>query len=949
MRKRDERRSRIEAAFQRLRTSVSTALGAADNELAQIRSDVARHEFALRIAQCGVATAQRCPADIEGTPDPAFDAALADAFRERERIYADWTGSGPERLRQLVDSAAPGSAGGPWQDWLGRLGTNGPTDPVPGLWRVGTATVPDSPSPESFPVAVPLLDESHLVITSAGTGTEDQDELRREETEALVQNLLLRVLSHVQPGLVRLHVWDVAQLTGTLPGLYPLTRAGLLTAHDPTRIEELLDELSDHIRRIHTGALLGGHTSLRSLAAESGHRSEPWRIAVLFGNGQPLRDEHQQQLQRIARNGPDCGIHLIVVDQPLTVNTAVESIAFDPKHHARSSMTGPYAQVRPDEPPPRQQVTQACSAIAEAFLSRRARVRTFDDLLPERLWTHRSTSGLQAPVGFDEGEQVWVMLGDASPHMLIGGPSGSGKTNFLYGLLGSLGARYSPDELELYLLDFKEGVSFAQFTPGRRDPSWLPHARLVGVNVNADREFGLALLHFLSAEMRRRADAAKYHEVTKLEELRGEDPDGRWPRIVAVIDEFQYLFAQRDGVSARAAALLEDVARRGRSQGIHLVLASQDVSGIEAFWGKPAIFEQFIVRVALPKARRVLDDKSNHAAIELPRRHAVVNHESGVRHGNRRARIPDATAKNTLDALQRRLWQRRAATATPPRLFDGSLLPELSTMEDFARLSPDDSGAPPKALLGQVIDVAGTAAAVRLARSPGRNIAVIGSTVRDAASVLGAAALSLARQHKPGNIRFTVAGLVDEAAEDVRRLVESLRLSGHDVADVGPPGIGAELARLSEILDQRIASSEGAPTPHCVVLYAVDAVHTLLERKDPQTRTSGQDQLRALLKQGPERRMHTVGWWRSAQRLKNTLGMGPVDDIGAWVAFDVQGQDLSTLAAGQVVAWSPRERRGLFFDRLTHSSPEVVLPFDATDALDTPAAVPDHEGAEQEG
>ncbi len=48
------------------------------------------------------------------------------------------------------------------------------------------------------------------------------------------------------------------------------------------------------------------------------------------------------------------------------------------------------------------------------------------------------------------------------------------------------------------------------------------------------------------------------------------------------------------------------MARRGRSQGIHLVLASQDVSGIEAFWGRPAIFEQFVLRIALPRARRVL-------------------------------------------------------------------------------------------------------------------------------------------------------------------------------------------------------------------------------------------------------------------------------------------------------------------------------------------------------
>ncbi|GAA4851769.1 FtsK/SpoIIIE domain-containing protein [Saccharopolyspora rosea] len=928
MRKRNERRGRIEAAFERLRSTIATALGAAENEHSRVVAECARQEFALRIAQTGVAAAERDPAEITESPNPEFDAALREALREREEAFAEWTARGPSGLDELVREAAPGSAGLPWRDWLGQVGDANTAMPPPELWRIGTAVVPDSPDPRPFPAALPLLDESHLRITSTGAS----DDVAQD----LVQNLLLRLISHFQPGLVRIHVWDVAQLTGTLPGLYPLTGAGLLTAHDPTRLDEMLETLSDQIRRIHTSALAGGHTSLRALAEAEGHRSEPWRVAVLFGDGQPLKEEQQQQLQRIARNGLACGIQLVVVDLPLTVNSAIESVTLLGKDLARTSMTGPAAEVRLDEAPPRGEVTKACAEIARAFEARRARVRTFDDLVPEQLWANRSTSGLQAPVGFAEGEPVWVTLGDASPHTLIGGPSGSGKTNFLYGMLGGLAARYSPDELELYLLDFKEGVSFAQFTPGKRDPSWLPHAQLVGVNVNTDREFGLALLRFLAEEMRRRAESAKRHEVTKLEELRAEDPDGRWPRIVAVIDEFQYLFAERDTVSAQATTLLEDVARRGRSQGIHLVLASQDVSGIEAFWGKPAIFEQFILRIALPKARRVLAEQ-NLAALELPRWHAVVNHESGVKHGNEIARIPDATAKDTLDKLQTRLWERwtrEADDPVPPRLFDGSLLPSLSTVDNFAALRPPTQV--PGALLGQVIDVNGTAATARLGRSPGRNIAVIGSVQLDATSVLGAAVLSLARQYRPGGVSFTIAGLLDDAEDDARRVVGTLRSQGHDVEFTGLDGIEEALTGIAGSIDGR----SGSDAPRFLVLYAADAGQTRLEQKDPQTRVSGLDQLRTILKQGPERGVHVIGWWRSAQRVKNTLGMGPVDDIGAWVAFDVHGQELSQFAAGQVVNWSPRARRGLFFDRSVHSRPEVVLPFDLDDLVDRGPAVP---------
>ena len=921
MRQRNERRSAIEAAFEALRSAVAQALGAAENECHRVRAEFEHQEFALRIAERGVSRVEQDPDAIEGSDRPAFAEALRQARGERDEIYAEWTARGPDQLTGLVDEVAPGAAGLPWAEWLGQVGGAAATDTPPELWRLGTARIPESPHPRPFPHAVPFLDSAHLHITSPAHA--------RDTAETLVQDLLLRVLSHYQPGLVRLHVWDVAQLTGTLPGLYPLTREGLLTAHDPTRLDDMLEELSDHIRRIHTTALLGGHTSLRSLVEETGHRGEPWRVAVLFGDGTPLRDEQQQQLQRIARNGLACGIQLVVVNLPLTVNSAVESLSLVDHDHARSSMTGPHALVELDSSPQREQVTKACAAIAEQFRARRARLRTFDDLLPEKFWTQDSVAGLHAPVGFEEGEPRSVTLGDASPHVLIGGPSGSGKTNFLFGMLGSLAARYAPDELELYLLDFKEGVSFAQLSPGRRDPSWLPHAQLVGVNVNTDREFGLALLQFLAEEMRRRADAAKQHEVTKIEELRAADPSGRWPRVVAVIDEFQYLFSERDAVSAQATQLLEDVARRGRSQGIHLVLASQDVSGIEAFWGKPAIFEQFILRVALPKARRVLDDQ-NGAAMSLPRWHAVLNHESGVRHGNEVARVPDATAKGTFDALQQQLWQRRDADSAPPRLFDGSHLPDLSTVADYRSLRP--GAGTPKALLGQVIDVNGTAAAVSLARSPGRNIAVLGSVLLDAASALGASALSLARQHSPGDIRFVVAGLVEEADEHAGALVRALRELGHESEEVGLDGIERTVSELAAQLDEGAAPS--APT--CLVVYAADAAHALLERKDPTTRTSGLDHFRKVLKQGPELRVHTVGWWRSAQRLKHTLGMGPVDDIGAWLAFDVQGQELSNFAAGQLVNWSPRARRGLFFDRSTHSRPEVVLPFDLSTATERP-------------
>ncbi|MBA3907388.1 MAG: cell division protein FtsK, partial [Pseudonocardiales bacterium] len=523
-----------------------------------------------------------------------------------------------------------------------------------------------------------------------------------------------------------------------------------------------------------------------------------------------------------------------------------------------------------------------------------------------------SKTGLKAPVGFDDAGKVEILLDDSSPHALVGGPSGSGKTNLLLAWIGALTTRYSPDELELYLLDFKEGVSFAQFAPGRRDTTWLPHAQLIGINVNDDREFGLALLQYLSDEMRRRAAAAKEREVTKLEDLRDADPKGRWPRVVAVIDEFQYLFAETDPLSRAALTLLEDIARRGRSQGIHLVLASQDVSGIAAFWGRPAIFEQFVLRIALPRARRVLDDQRNEATLDLPRWHAVINHESGLRHGNRIARMPNASTRGLFDKVQGEMLERWGA-GTPPRLFDGSRSPRVDYL--LNGIGPEQRRAP----VGQTIDLYASPAIVELSDAPGRNLAVLGAGADSAERVLATAAAGMIKGYAPDTVDVVLAALVEESEGPVAGLQKWLAREGHEarVEVIRLRETKEAIEKLAKRTRERLAAGERGRT--VVVLFGADAADSVLDR-------SGTEALRALVHFGPETGLHVLGWWRSVSRLKALLTMGAVvDDIGAWVALDVQGAELLTLLPGSLLSWSPRAGRALFFDRAQHALPHVIV------------------------
>jgi DNA segregation ATPase FtsK/SpoIIIE, S-DNA-T family len=859
-----------------VRQELADARGTARAVLAaaeSARNEAQRHKRLIRDAYA------TCLAQLA----EAREAARQDIMRRFTAEATTLTGS----AESLAARCAAGAAGAPWHTWAP---TRSDRHGGPGLLRIGTITY----GQHSLPALIPLLNGAHLAMAG------DQ-----RTADGVIAGLLLRALGTTHPGDVRLSVYDPEQLGGTLAAFAPLGNVGLLSFVGPGGLGALLDELVEHIRRVNETVLAGEYTSLAQLtAATTGARPEPWRVVVLLADpasGAELTAAQRAQLDRIVRTGVACGVHLVVRGVEPAPHPTLHRVTVGADTATCDSLGD--LSIRLDGPPPPERIAAFCRSTAERLRAGPEPAR-LADLEPEKLWTESSAHGLLAPIGDGpDGALVEVPLGDDPPHALIGGPSGSGKTNLIYAWLGSLAARYGPAELALYLLDFKEGVSFARFAPGPRERSWLPQVHLAGVNVNGDREFGLAMLRHLAEELRLRAQAAKRHEASKLAELRAEDPDGHWPRIVAVIDEFQVLLAGRDAVADEAVTLLEDLARRGRSQGIHLVLASQDVSGIEALWGRSGLVGQFTLRIALPKARRILAD-GNLAAALIPRFHAVVNTDSGVAGANRIVRLPDAGDRTAWRALQRRLWHERPDGAVPPRLFDGDAVPRLPDAYRPAGRVPDATagvGSSPGAVLGERIDVAARPARLRLGRMPGRNLAVLGTRTDEACDVLAAAALSLAAQ---GPARFSIACLEPGAEHAAARLVAELPR-----ADWYSPG------DVHELFD----ALEPDSIPHYVLGYAFDAAPACREP------------LHALLTGGPEQRIHVLGWWRSVARLRDDLGgVGArTDAIGAWVALDVQGPELASLSPQPGgPAWYPRTRRALFFDRSVHRTPEVIIPYE---------------------
>jgi DNA segregation ATPase FtsK/SpoIIIE, S-DNA-T family len=185
------------------------------------------------------------------------------------------------------------------------------------------------------------------------------------------------------------------------------------------------------------------------------------------------------------------------------------------------------------------------------------------------------------------------------PHGLVAGTTGAGKSELLQTLIASLAVNNRPDEMNYVLVDYKGGAAF-------KDCSRLPHT--VGMVTDLDGHLTTRALESLGAELRRREHQLAGAGAKDIEDyLAAKGPDDPpMPRLLIVIDEFAALVAELpDFVTG-----LVDIARRGRSLGVHLILATQRPAGVVS----AEIKSNTNLRIAL----RVTDAGDSQDVIEAP-------------------------------------------------------------------------------------------------------------------------------------------------------------------------------------------------------------------------------------------------------------------------------------------------------------------------------------------
>ncbi|WP_427870151.1 FtsK/SpoIIIE domain-containing protein [Leucobacter luti] len=422
--------------------------------------------------------------------------------------------------------------------------------------------------------------------------------------------------------------------------------------------------------------------------------------------------------------------------------------------------------------------------------------RDTDSLVAE--WVpgaERASGGLAAVIGQGATGPVEIDLRAHGPHALVGGTTGSGKSEFLQTWIMSLAARYAPDRVNFLLVDYKGGAAFA-------DCVGVPHA--VGLVTDLTPRLARRVLTSLRAELRRREEILADRGAKDLEALERRGDRDAPAALVIVIDEFAALVREVpefvDGVI--------DVAQRGRSLGLHLIMATQRPAGVI----KENLRANTSIRVALrmsdtADSRDVLgaDDAAGFPP-EIPGRAALRIGAGGPAHfqaaylGGRAG----ATAVEIVEVRELGFGERAA----------WSLVPEIRRAPTTARARPRDIE-----VLARTIARAARLARTRKPRRPWLDelpeVLPLGSPLLrppDLGAHDGPSAGAGVRDGSRG--QRVVIGLQDEPESQAQRPLW-IDLAGGNVAFFGGVGSGKTTA-LFTLVTAAIKEAPGA------AVYGID-------------------------------------------------------------------------------------------------------------------------------
>ncbi|RUO71773.1 FtsK/SpoIIIE domain-containing protein [Idiomarina ramblicola] len=361
-------------------------------------------------------------------------------------------------------------------------------------------------------------------------------------------------------------------------------------------VHKTLDDIAADIKRIYGLFSVQVQSLLDFDEGSRGNEDFEFIMVANFPRGFDRRSI--EQLARIAENGPKCGKYVFLhIDEEAEFPSGTSLSMFKNLEYL------PWRTLKEGEAgegffPVESTTMQAIFKGIQNSEKQETELR-FEEGTPfindfEQWWQADPVAQIHTPVGGSGGKKndlrIWFGEGKDSvcAHGMLGATTGAGKSNLYHTFIMGLACRYSPDDLQFYLVDGKQGVEFTDYRS-------LPHCRVVSLYTSP--QLARSVLEELVDTMERRNELFTQYGVSSFAEYRkAGQPGGNLARIVAVVDEYQTFFEDdRDGLGSE---LMLKLVSQSRSAGIHLFVGSQrfNVAGMQK---QQAIFGNMHLRVGM--------------------------------------------------------------------------------------------------------------------------------------------------------------------------------------------------------------------------------------------------------------------------------------------------------------------------------------------------------------
>jgi hypothetical protein len=718
---------------------------------------------------------------------------------------------------------------------------------------------------------------------------------------------------------------------------------------EPAHLEKQLADLTVHTENVIQRYLRNQFSSIEDYNARAGEVAEPYRVLVVANFPVNFTPQAARRLVSIVQSGSSCGVYALIgldTRQPLPQDFQIEdleALCLNLYWRQDRLQWGDAELDRypltPEAPPDPNEVIETVRRVgAQSRDAHRVRV-PFSFVAPpaDEVWKGDSRRGVTVPLGRAGAvsRQVLQLGKGTAQHVLVAGKTGSGKSTLWHALITNLSLLYRPDEVELYLIDFKKGVEFKPYAVHQ-----LPHARVIAIE--SEREFGLSVLQRLDAELRRRGDLFRSAGVSDIAGYRDQVSGEKCSRILLIVDEFQEFFVEDDRLSQEAALLLDRLVRQGRAFGLHVLLGSQTLGG--AYSLAHSTIDQMAVRIALQCSEadaQLILNKDNSTARLLSRPgEAIYNDANGALEGNEVFQVvwlPEEEREQIVDQVRQRAARELPEIAGRPALvFEGNAPAELERNPLLGRLLDQERGAGGeesgvgRAWLGEPIAIKDPTAALFRPQTAD-NLLIVGQNDEAALALLTSALVSLAVQQPSAH--FVVLDGAAPHHPHAGYLKAVTEGSPQPMALVERAGVTAALAGLAEEMNERL---KGSGTDRGARYLFVNGLHLYREfrrsdddlgfgRRGAERTVSALEHVQALLRDGPVVGIHVLLWCDSLVNVMRSLDRAGLRECGQRVLFQMSAADSSHLLDSPLASRLGRNRALYYTDET--GQPEKFRPY----------------------